>query len=173
MFQQFSCMNFHKRCYQGVGAKLTPPIKNKWSSGWTRVWFYCKVSAHVCAQGGKVVHILHSYLCGLDFQTCPPFDCADEDSRDVAFIRATNFIGGRDAVEEKLACRMYPMSASVGFERVANGVTPVSSFVPCARMMRMMFNFWRGLNWRQRELWVVTLIQSMTFAWQAYPTEVG
>jgi hypothetical protein len=45
-FQQFGCLNFHVR--RGGGAKLTPTIKNKWSSRWTRAWFYCKVPAHVC-----------------------------------------------------------------------------------------------------------------------------
>jgi hypothetical protein len=67
-----------------------------------------------------------SYLCSLDFQTEPPFDCVDEDSRDVAFVKATNFIGGRDAMEEYLASKMYPLCASVSFKRVTHGVTPVS-----------------------------------------------
>jgi hypothetical protein len=76
--------------------------------------------------GGGVIHILCSYLCSLDFQTEPPFNCVDEDSRDVAFVKATNFIGGRDAVEEYLASKMYPLCASVSFKRVTHGVTPVS-----------------------------------------------
>jgi lysyl-tRNA synthetase class I len=50
-YQQFGCINFHAR--QGVRAKLTPAIKNKWSARWTKVWFYCKVPTHVCTQGGK------------------------------------------------------------------------------------------------------------------------
>jgi hypothetical protein len=32
MFQRFGCVNFHVRCYQGSGVKLTPAIKNKWAS---------------------------------------------------------------------------------------------------------------------------------------------
>jgi hypothetical protein len=76
--------------------------------------------------GGKVVHVLHSHICGLDFLTEPPFDYADDDSGDVAFIKATKFIRGRDTVEEYLACGMYPLSVSVSFDGVANGVTPVS-----------------------------------------------
>jgi hypothetical protein len=51
MFQQFGYVNFHARCYQGSGVKLTPSIKKKWSIGWMREWFYCKVSAHVYSQG--------------------------------------------------------------------------------------------------------------------------
>jgi hypothetical protein len=51
----------------------------------------CGMSAHQ-GGGGKAVHILRSYLCGLDFWMEPPFDCTDEDSGDVAFIKSTNFI---------------------------------------------------------------------------------
>jgi hypothetical protein len=65
-------------------------------------------------------------MCGLDFWTEPPFDCANDDSGDVAFIRATKFIGGRDAVEEFLACSVYLLAAGVGFNRVMVGVTLVS-----------------------------------------------
>jgi hypothetical protein len=49
-YQQFDCINFHGR--RGNGAKLTPAIKNKWSSGWTKAWFYCKVPRQLCEQGG-------------------------------------------------------------------------------------------------------------------------
>jgi hypothetical protein len=126
MFQQFGYLNFHTRCYQGIGAKLTLAVENMWSSGWTRAWFYCKVPAHVCAQEGKAVHVMRSYLCGLGFRMEPPFDCADEDSGDVTFVKDMNFIGGREAVEEYMACGMYPLSASISFERVTDSVTPVS-----------------------------------------------
>jgi hypothetical protein len=43
-FQQYGCLNFYARRYQGGGAWLTPAIKNKWSSGWTRV---CHVFAYM------------------------------------------------------------------------------------------------------------------------------
>jgi hypothetical protein len=69
---------------------------------------------------------MRSHICGLDFRMEPPFKCADDDSRDVAFVKAAKFIGGRDAIEEYLACGMYPLSADVGFERVVDGVNPVS-----------------------------------------------
>jgi hypothetical protein len=120
-FQQFSCLNFHVR--RGGRAKLTPAVKNKWSSGWMRVWFYCKVHVHVCSQGWKTVHVLCSHMCGLDFWTEPPFDYAVDDSRDIAFARATKF---QDVVEEFLACGKYPLVAGVSFDRVTDGVTPVS-----------------------------------------------
>jgi hypothetical protein len=64
-YQQFGCINFHAR--RGSGAKLTPAIKNKWSAGWMEAWFYYKVPKHLCEQGGKSVHILHLYICGLEF----------------------------------------------------------------------------------------------------------
>jgi hypothetical protein len=32
------------------------------------------------------VHILRWYMCSLEFWTEPPFDCADDDSGDIAFI---------------------------------------------------------------------------------------
>jgi hypothetical protein len=89
-FQQFGVLDFHAR--RGGRAKLTPAIKNNWSPEWTKAWFYCKV--HVCSQGGKSVHALHSHMSGLDFRTEPPFDCIDDDSGDVLFVRATKFIGG-------------------------------------------------------------------------------
>jgi hypothetical protein len=54
-----------------------------------------------------------------------PFDCADDDCGDVAFIWATKFIGGRDAVEEFLACGVCPLATGVGFERVAVSMPPI------------------------------------------------
>jgi hypothetical protein len=72
------------------------------------------------------VHVLRSHMCGLDFQTEPLFDCADDNSGDVALIRTTKFIGGRDDVEEFVACGTYPLAASIGFDGVTDGVTPIS-----------------------------------------------
>jgi hypothetical protein len=74
---------------------------------------------------GKVKHVLRSHLSGLYFQMEPPFDCADDDSRNVTFIKATNFIRGQDTMEEYLACQMYLLSDSVSYERVTDGVAPV------------------------------------------------
>jgi hypothetical protein len=62
----------------------------------------------------------------LDFLTEPPVDCPDMDTGDVAFVRATGAIGGRDAVEEYRACGRYPLSADFGFGEIRDGVTPVS-----------------------------------------------
>jgi hypothetical protein len=126
-YQQFGCINFHGR--QGSGAKLTPAIKKKWLARWTKAWFYCKVPRHLCEQGGKVVHILCSYMRSLEFRTEPPFDCADDNSGDIAFVQATKFIGGRDAMEEFIACDMYPLAIGSGFDRVVMHTTPVSKLM--------------------------------------------
>jgi hypothetical protein len=72
------------------------------------------------------MHVLRSHMCGLDFRMEPPFDCTDDDSGDVAFVKVTSFIDGQDVVEECLACEMHPLSPGVSFERIANGLTPIS-----------------------------------------------
>jgi hypothetical protein len=65
-----------------------------------------------------------------------PFYCADEDSGDIAFIHATKFIRGRDAMEEFLACGMYPLVADAGFDRVATRTMPISKLkVPLPKFM--------------------------------------
>jgi hypothetical protein len=97
--------------YRGSGVKLTLAIKNKWVTGWTRVRYYCKVLAHVCPLGGKIVHVLRSHMSALGFMLA--HECV------VSSIR------GRDVVEY-LACGMYPLSTGIYFQGVTDGVTPVS-----------------------------------------------
>jgi hypothetical protein len=46
--------------------------------------------------------------------------------RSIAFVWVTTTIGGRDAVEEYVACKMHPLAASFGFESVPLGTTSVS-----------------------------------------------
>jgi hypothetical protein len=38
MFTQYGCLNFHAK--RDGGPKLSLAIKNKWSTGWTKSWFY-------------------------------------------------------------------------------------------------------------------------------------
>jgi hypothetical protein len=38
-----------------------------------------------------------------------------EDANFVAFVEATSIIGGRDIVEEFLACGLWPLSENFGF----------------------------------------------------------
>jgi hypothetical protein len=85
-FQQFSIINSHSR--RGGEAMLTSAIKNKWSAGWMKVWFYYKVPLHVCPQGGKSVHALRSDMSALKFHTKPSLNCPDDDLSDKAFVWA-------------------------------------------------------------------------------------
>jgi hypothetical protein len=65
----------------------------------------------------------------LDFVTEPSFQCPDDEASDVAFIKATRMIGGWDAVEEYMACGLFPFSVSFNLGEIAEGETPVSNLV--------------------------------------------
>jgi hypothetical protein len=65
-------------------------------------------------------------MSALDFLTEPPVECPDINDEDATFVRATNMIRGRDAVEEYLACGMYLLSGNFSFGEIHNGMTPVS-----------------------------------------------
>jgi hypothetical protein len=96
--QQFGVVNFHGKRGGEVG--LIPATKNKWSTGWTKAWFYCKVPLHPYPRGGKTVHALHSHMSALNFRMKPISSNTSKDMDDTAFIWASQNIGGRDAVEE-------------------------------------------------------------------------
>lgn len=106
------------------------------------------------------MHALRSHNSALEFLMELPVDCPDTDTWDVAFVKASSAIGNCDAVEEYLACGLYPLSASFSLREVADGITRVLKlrvplpkfFVLSALMKRMMSNFWRGLNWKRRTL---------------------
>jgi hypothetical protein len=68
-YQQFGVVNFHRKRGGEVG--LVPATKNKWSTGWTKAWFYCKVPLHPCPRGGKTVHALRSHMSALNFRMKP------------------------------------------------------------------------------------------------------
>jgi hypothetical protein len=68
-------------------------------------------------------------MSALDYEVEPSVDCPDTDANDVAFIRATTMIGCRVAVEEILACEMYPLSAGFSFKNVSEGTTAMSKVV--------------------------------------------
>jgi hypothetical protein len=131
-YQQFGVINFHARRGSKVG--LTQAVKNKWPIGWMKAWFYCKVPLHACSQGGKSVHALRSHMSYLNFRTKPSFNCADDDLSDDTFVWASKHIGGRDIVEEFIACNVWPLAAGISFEQAKVGVTPVSKLkVPLPR----------------------------------------
>jgi hypothetical protein len=72
------------------------------------------------------VHALRSHMSSLRFRTKPPFDCPDDDLSDAAFVWASKFIGGRDAMVEFVACGVWLLGAGVNFDQVSVGMTPVS-----------------------------------------------
>jgi hypothetical protein len=78
-----------------------------------QAWFYFKVPLlwSPSPGRGKGIFALHSYMTALDFVTEPPFECPDGDAGDVAFIKATHSIGGRDVIEEYM---VYGLSPFVG-----------------------------------------------------------
>jgi hypothetical protein len=99
---------------------------------------YCKVPL-ICSPSlgrGKGVYALHSYFIELNFMMEPPFECPDDEIGDPAFVKATRTIGGRDDVEEYMACGLFPLSASFGFGEVADGEMPVS------KLSTPMPDFW-------------------------------
>jgi hypothetical protein len=120
---QYGCLNFHAK--RDGSSKLSLTIKNKWSSGWTKSWFYCQMPCWWSSKGGKSVHALHSWMSELDYAVEPKVECLDNDPNDAAFIQATATIRGRDAFEEYVACKMYQLAAGFGFESVPLGMTPV------------------------------------------------
>jgi hypothetical protein len=78
-------------------------------------------------------------MTALDFSMDHSFECAKDNSRDVAFICATGFISGQDAVEEYLACRMFPLSASQklqGEMPILKVTLPLPEF-PLAKLLGM------------------------------------
>jgi hypothetical protein len=46
----------------------------------------------------------------LDFKTEPSFECGNNDASYAAFVSATRSIGGWDAIEEYMACGLFPLS---------------------------------------------------------------
>jgi hypothetical protein len=120
---QYGCLNFHAK--RDASLKLSLVIKNKWSAGWTKSWFYCRVPCRRSSKGGKSVYALHLCMSELDYAIEPKVECPDNDPNDAAFIQVTATIRGCDAVEECVTCKMYPLSASFGFESLPLGMTPV------------------------------------------------
>jgi hypothetical protein len=120
---QYGCLNFHAK--RDGSLKLSLAIKNKWSSGWTKSWFYYRVPCRWSSEGNKILHAQHSRMSESDYAIEPDIECSNNDPIDVAFVRATATIGGHDAVKEYVACKMYPLAPGFGFESVPLGMTPM------------------------------------------------
>jgi hypothetical protein len=63
----------------------------------------------------------------LEFVTEPSYQCPE--AGDLAFVKATRTIGGRDAIEEYTACELLPLSASFYLGVILEGETPVSKLM--------------------------------------------
>jgi hypothetical protein len=83
---------------------------------------------------GKGIFDLHSYMTRLDFVTEPSFQCPNDEAGDVAFVKVTRAIGGRDVVEEYLACGFFALSVSFNMGKISKGETPVEASSPFAKV---------------------------------------
>jgi hypothetical protein len=102
-------ITFHPYRYGGP-VKLTPIVKNKWSSGWADSWFYYRVPVHKTKVRGKAVYLLHSEMTTLDYVTKAPHNCSENDANAMAFEEAAKIIGGCNAIEEFLTNDIWPLS---------------------------------------------------------------
>jgi hypothetical protein len=83
---------------------LTPAVKNKWTSGWARNWFYNKVPSKYKADvHGKGTYPLRSEMTPLQYLTDAPYKCGVDNASVLAFPKVAAIIGGRDTVEQFLA----------------------------------------------------------------------
>jgi hypothetical protein len=53
VYTQFGSLNFHAKRSKDCGPKLSLAVKNKWSAGWMKAWFYCRVPYQLNSEGGK------------------------------------------------------------------------------------------------------------------------
>jgi hypothetical protein len=83
------------------------------------------VSRPLPPEDGKSVHVLHSRMSVLDYMVEPKVECSFDDPNNVAFVQATTTIGGRDAVEEFVACKMFPRDFGFSFRNVPISMMPV------------------------------------------------
>jgi hypothetical protein len=72
------------------------------------------------------VHALHSWMSELDYSVEPDVECLDNDPNDAAYVQATATIKGYNAVEEYVACKMYPLVTSISFDNMAIDTMPMS-----------------------------------------------
>jgi hypothetical protein len=80
-------------------------MRNKWMSEWDGNCFYCWVPTEQMADGrGKGNYPLSSTMTQLNYLMEAPSDCGPEDPNFVAFVEVTSIIGGRNTVEEFVAC---------------------------------------------------------------------
>jgi hypothetical protein len=102
--KQFGCISFHPSRF-GSWAKLTPTMRNNCTSGWDGKKFYCQVPVEQTTNvWGKGNHLLSSTMTPLNYLIEAPSACGPDDANIAGFVEVTSIIGGRNAVEEFLAC---------------------------------------------------------------------
>jgi hypothetical protein len=95
---------------------------------WDGNWFYCRVLAEQKDNvRGKGSYPLSSTMSRLNYLTEAP-SCGPEDANFAAFVEVTSIVGGRDAVEEFLACGLWPLSEKFDF-KVETKESPLSKVV--------------------------------------------
>jgi hypothetical protein len=84
---------------------------------WDGNWFYCRVPMEQTTDVyGKGTYPLSCTMTLLNYATEVTFECGPADANVAAFTEAASIIEGRDAVEEFLACGMWPLSDKFGFK---------------------------------------------------------
>jgi hypothetical protein len=99
VYAQFGCLSFHAKHSNDGGPKLSLAVKNKWSAGSMKVWFYCHVPCHQSSEGGKSMFALCSRKSMLDYEVEPSVDRPNTKVNDAAFICETTMIGGHNTIE--------------------------------------------------------------------------
>jgi hypothetical protein len=107
---QFGCIAFHPTRYVRW-VRLTLSVRNKWTSDWASNWFYCKVpSEQIADVWGKWNYTLRSMMTQRNYSMDASFECGPGDVDVAIFVEVALLIGGRDTVEEFLACGIWPLS---------------------------------------------------------------
>jgi hypothetical protein len=70
----------------------------------------------------------------LDYAVEPEVQCPDDDPNDAAFVRATATFEGRDAIEEYVACKTYPLEVETALRLFAVGTIAVSKVETALRL---------------------------------------
>jgi hypothetical protein len=148
---QFVCITFHPSHFGGV-LRLTPAVRNKWTSGCDGNWFYCRVPMEQMTDvRNKGTYLLSCTITPLDYLTEVTFECRLADVNVATFIEAASIIGGHGAVEEFHACGMWPLSKRFGLEvetketPLLKVVVPMPDVTPRYWGARAGGNF-RGMN---------------------------
>jgi hypothetical protein len=112
---QFECISFHPSRFWNH-SRLTPAMRNKWTSGWDGNWFYYQVPSERKANSlGERTYPLSSMMIKMNYLTEVPYCCHPEDANVTSFVEATSLIGGCDVVGEFLASGLWPFGQQFGF----------------------------------------------------------